>query len=125
MLPPTGRSWRALPTLRGQGVLREPDEKARHRRGRGKPLRGGAGLDKLKFEKRNTAWSKYAVRINGWRFNGAIEPDSITRAICTAYIKPVAECEQLVTQHNVLQGYFGANGMGVGAAVLWRSPRAG
>lgn len=58
--------------------------------------------EKLMWQKRNRAWSKYAVRINGWRFAGTIEPEGITRAICAAYIKPVPECDALVQPHQSL-----------------------
>lgn len=58
--------------------------------------------DKLKAQKNNVAWSKYAVRINGWRFAGAIEPDGITRAICSAYVTPVPECDQFIKPHSKL-----------------------
>ena len=57
--------------------------------------------EKLKQQKRNLAWSKYAVRINGWRFAGTIEPDGVTRAICAAYVSPIKECEVLLTQRTV------------------------
>ncbi len=58
--------------------------------------------DKLKRQKENLAWSKYAVRLNGWRFAGAIEPEGITRAICSAYRTPVKECDYLVKGHAML-----------------------
>lgn len=58
--------------------------------------------DKLKQQKRNLAWSKYAVRINGWRFAGAIEPDGVTRAICAAYVTPLKECEALTNNKSIL-----------------------
>ncbi len=49
------------------------------------------------------SWSKYAVRINGWRFAGAIEPEGVTRAICAAYVRPLKECEALTSTKTVLQ----------------------
>lgn len=67
--------------------------------------------EKLIEQKRNTAWSKYAVRINGWRFAGAIEPDGITRAICAAYVQPVHECENLVKLHSSLGASAGGLGL--------------
>jgi len=58
--------------------------------------------EKLKAQTKNLAWSKYAVRLNGWRFAGAIEPEGITRAICSAYISPVKECDYLIKPHTKL-----------------------
>merc|ERR1712085_217752 len=67
--------------------------------------------DKLKQQKNNLAWSKYAVRINGWRFAGSIEPDGITRAICSAYLTPVKECDSLVRAHSKLGELGGGGGL--------------
>jgi len=53
------------------------------------------------------------VRINGWRFAGAIEPDGITRAICAAYVQPVPECDNLVKMHSSLSALGGAGGLGL------------
>jgi len=67
--------------------------------------------EKLKQQTKNLAWSKYAVRINGWRFAGAIEPEGITRAICSAYLTPVKECDSLVRAHSKLGELGGGGGL--------------
>lgn len=39
-------------------------------------------LDKLAKQREDTAWSPRALRINGWRYSGTLDPDLVTRAIC-------------------------------------------
>lgn len=60
--------------------------------------------EKLEEQRKNLAWSQYAVRINGWRYAGHVEADGVTRAICSAYTDPVAECEDIVKAHEKFSG---------------------
>jgi hypothetical protein len=50
---------------------------------------------KLDQHRSNRAWSPRAVRINGWRYAGPIEADTITRAICSGYIEKPAKCAKM------------------------------
>lgn len=52
--------------------------------------------EKLKQERKNTAWSPRALRINGWRYSGALDAELVTRAICAGFVKQPAECTQLL-----------------------------
>lgn len=52
---------------------------------------------KLKEQRANTAWSPRAIRINGWRYNGALDADVVTKAICAAFKSPPAACKDLIT----------------------------
>jgi len=57
-------------------------------------------LDKLKDERKNTAWSPRALRINGWRYSGALDAELVTRAICAGFVKQPEECVKLVSDRN-------------------------
>jgi len=52
--------------------------------------------EKLKQQKENPAWSPRALRINGWRYNGMMSADLVTRAICAGFIKKPDECKTLL-----------------------------
>lgn len=51
---------------------------------------------KLKSERENTAWSTRALRINGWRYAGAMDAELVTRAVCSGFVRRPAECETLL-----------------------------
>jgi len=79
-----------------------------------KKLMGEVGLDvnevsgcvektqheKLTRERENTAWSPRALRINGWRYNGALDAELVTRAVCAGFTKQPAECSDLLAPRN-------------------------
>lgn len=48
---------------------------------------------RLSKEIRNHAWSPLALRINGWRYSGPLDPVLVTRSICGGFLKRPAECE--------------------------------
>lgn len=50
----------------------------------------------LARERANTAWSPRALRINGWRYSGALDADLVTRAICAGFVEQPRACEVLV-----------------------------
>lgn len=56
--------------------------------------------DKLTHERENTAWSPRALRINGWRYNGAVDPELVTRAVCAGFTQQPAECSNLLAPRN-------------------------
>lgn len=47
-------------------------------------------------EASHRAWSPHAVRINGWRYSGPLEPNAVARQICSAFLKWPSECEDAV-----------------------------
>lgn len=53
---------------------------------------------KMEAQRVNVAWSPWAVRINGWRYVGVIDPDLVTRAICSAYVKRPASCTAVLSR---------------------------
>eukprot|EP00927_Polykrikos_kofoidii_P020694 TRINITY_DN1984_c0_g1_i3.p1 TRINITY_DN1984_c0_g1~~TRINITY_DN1984_c0_g1_i3.p1 ORF type:complete len:485 (+),score=101.38 TRINITY_DN1984_c0_g1_i3:74-1528(+) len=50
----------------------------------------------LKQERTNHAWSPKALRINGWRYSGELEPMLVTRAICSAFVKQPSTCTSIL-----------------------------
>merc|ERR1719291_479465 len=55
---------------------------------------------KLMDQRQHPAWSPRALRINGWRYTGMLDPDLVTRAICSGFITVPPECNQLVLPRN-------------------------
>jgi hypothetical protein len=55
---------------------------------------------KLKHERENTAWSPRALRINGWRYNGALDAELVTRAVCSGFTEQPGECSNLLAPRN-------------------------
>lgn len=56
---------------------------------------------KLTQNRHDAAWSPSALRINGWRFQGALDPNSVTRAICAGFINQPPACASLVEPHGI------------------------
>lgn len=42
------------------------------------------------------AWSEEALRINGWRYQGALDPETVLKAVCSGFSSPLPACEELV-----------------------------
>jgi len=63
---------------------------------------------KLESERINKAWSPRALRVNGWRYNGMLEADLVTRAVCSGFTKKPAECETLLAPRDPTIKYKGA-----------------
>jgi hypothetical protein len=60
---------------------------------------------KLQSERENKAWSPRALRINGWRFNGMLDADLVTRAICDGFVEQPAECKKLLEKRNPFENF--------------------
>merc|ERR1719326_1755081 len=41
---------------------------------------------------RNVAWSPQALRINGWRYSGPLDPETVLKALCSGYVNQPTEC---------------------------------
>jgi len=55
-------------------------------------------LDKyLMHEVVDTAWSAEALRVNGWRYSGPLDPETVLKAICHAFIETPSECAVLLS----------------------------
>jgi len=54
------------------------------------------------------AWSPQALRLNGWRYSGPLDPETVLKAVCSGYANPPTECDEL------LSGYS--------AAIRWDPP---
>eukprot|EP00931_Biecheleriopsis_adriatica_P116201 TRINITY_DN9187_c0_g1_i2.p1 TRINITY_DN9187_c0_g1~~TRINITY_DN9187_c0_g1_i2.p1 ORF type:complete len:471 (-),score=87.66 TRINITY_DN9187_c0_g1_i2:139-1551(-) len=55
---------------------------------------------KLQRQQENVAWSPRALRINGWRYSGAMDADLVTRAVCAGFIEKPDACARLVEPVN-------------------------
>lgn len=49
----------------------------------------------LTHELLNKAWSPLALMINNWRYSGPLDPEIVTRAVCTGYKNEQEECRKL------------------------------
>jgi len=45
--------------------------------------------ERLSHELQTTAWGPLALRINGWRYRGVLEAETVLRAICATYVQRV------------------------------------
>lgn len=71
-------------------------------------------LDKLKKQREDVAWSPRALRINGWRYSGALDADLVTRAICAGFITQPDACKTLTEpMHPVLKKIYQTTAGGV------------
>jgi hypothetical protein len=82
---------------------------------------------KLESERINKAWSPRALRVNGWRYNGMLEADLVTRAVCSGFTQKPVECETLLAPRDPTEKYKGAPAqdgvsvktlLGTGAAIF-------
>lgn len=55
---------------------------------------------KLQQQLTFTAWSPRALRINGWRYNGQLDGDLVTRAICSGFVETPQKCKALIEPRN-------------------------
>mmetsp|Transcript_45430 Transcript_45430/g.140813 ORF Transcript_45430/g.140813 Transcript_45430/m.140813 type:complete len:458 (+) Transcript_45430:2-1375(+) len=55
---------------------------------------------KLQDQRENKAWSPRALRINGWRYDGRLDADLVTRAICAGFVRQPPACASLVEPVN-------------------------
>lgn len=75
------------------------------------------GQKKLEYQRVNRAWSPRAVRVNGWRFNGMLDADLVTRAVCSGFIKRPDECTKLLKPRDPTKRYEGSNDKNSGVSV--------
>merc|ERR1711939_1233522 len=77
------------------------------------------GDAKLESELVNKAWSPRALRVNGWRYKGALEIDLVTRAVCSGFVKQPEECKSLLKPREPTQESMGrTNESGVSIGLL-------
>eukprot|EP00929_Paragymnodinium_shiwhaense_P102246 TRINITY_DN65436_c0_g1_i1.p1 TRINITY_DN65436_c0_g1~~TRINITY_DN65436_c0_g1_i1.p1 ORF type:complete len:494 (+),score=102.02 TRINITY_DN65436_c0_g1_i1:89-1570(+) len=43
------------------------------------------------------AWSPQALRLNGWRYSGPLDPETVLKAICSGYTETPDECNALLS----------------------------
>lgn len=60
-------------------------------------------IAKLTRERKNTAWSPRALRINSWRYTGMLDADVVTRAICAGFVNQPDACNELIEPINVFR----------------------
>jgi len=73
---------------------------------------------KLNEQRMNTAWSTRALRINGWRYVGALDADLVTRAICQGFIHTPAACKTLTAPiMSTLKDIQSSSGVGWGSFI--------
>jgi len=51
----------------------------------------------LREQIRYVAWSPLALRINGWRYSGPLDPETVLKAVCSGYAEPPQECAELLS----------------------------
>jgi len=44
----------------------------------------------------SVAWSAQALRLNGWRYSGPLDPETVLKALCSGYASPLRECIELL-----------------------------
>mmetsp|Transcript_64681 Transcript_64681/g.152044 ORF Transcript_64681/g.152044 Transcript_64681/m.152044 type:complete len:490 (-) Transcript_64681:7-1476(-) len=49
----------------------------------------------LRDQLKNLAWSHVALRLNGWRYSGPLDPQTVMQAVCGGYTAPPDECSSL------------------------------
>ncbi|CAK0893259.1 unnamed protein product [Prorocentrum cordatum] len=49
--------------------------------------------EELELQKSHTAWSPRALRINGWRYSGILDPELVATAVCAGFSKEPPECK--------------------------------
>lgn len=52
---------------------------------------------------RNVAWSPQALRLNGWRYSGPLDPQTVLQAICSGYANPPKACDELMGGYAEIQ----------------------
>eukprot|EP00930_Biecheleria_cincta_P056428 TRINITY_DN42558_c0_g1_i1.p1 TRINITY_DN42558_c0_g1~~TRINITY_DN42558_c0_g1_i1.p1 ORF type:complete len:488 (+),score=99.71 TRINITY_DN42558_c0_g1_i1:23-1486(+) len=50
----------------------------------------------LREQLKNVAWSPQALRINGWRYSGPLDPETVLKAVCAGYSTQPAACHELL-----------------------------
>lgn len=50
----------------------------------------------LEESARENAWSEQAIRINGWRYRDALDPETVLKAVCAGFVNKENICEALM-----------------------------
>eukprot|EP00931_Biecheleriopsis_adriatica_P044898 TRINITY_DN25737_c0_g1_i2.p1 TRINITY_DN25737_c0_g1~~TRINITY_DN25737_c0_g1_i2.p1 ORF type:complete len:486 (+),score=95.45 TRINITY_DN25737_c0_g1_i2:29-1486(+) len=50
----------------------------------------------LKEQLQSVAWSPLALRLNGWRYSGPLDPETVLKAVCAGYSTVPEECASLM-----------------------------
>lgn len=69
----------------------------------------------LEDERRRAAWSKQALRVNGWRYSGPFDTGSVLKAICMGYATIPEECTTLLERFG--PGHSRGSGAGISLMV--------
>mmetsp|Transcript_38156 Transcript_38156/g.109493 ORF Transcript_38156/g.109493 Transcript_38156/m.109493 type:complete len:494 (+) Transcript_38156:26-1507(+) len=46
------------------------------------------------------AWSPQALRLNGWRYSGPLDPETVLKAVCSGFANPPKECDELLNGYS-------------------------
>eukprot|EP00435_Cladocopium_sp_Y103_P000464 s823_g1.t1 len=49
-------------------------------------------VELLREQLKNVAWSSLALRLNGWRYSGPLDPQTVMKAVCGGYTSQPSEC---------------------------------
>jgi len=78
---------------------------------------------KLENEREHSAWSPRALRVNGWRYSGILEPDLVTRAICSGFIVQPKECSDIIKPRDPFLPFVppqvAQQGVSFGTLIAW------
>lgn len=55
----------------------------------------------LKEQVEQVAWSPLALRVNGWRYSGPLDPEMVLKAVCAGYVVRPPECDELLKGFNI------------------------
>jgi len=78
-------------------------------------------FDKLRHERENIAWSPRALRVNGWRYSGTMDVDTVTRAICAGFVRQPDACAAMVEPVDPFkfdQPKYDNSGVGLGTFIM-------
>lgn len=73
-------------------------------------------INRVKFldeQIRNVAWSPQALRLNGWRYAGPLDPETVLKAVCSGYASPPPQCDQLLSGYSGPSRWTGSPGVTV------------
>lgn len=54
----------------------------------------------LEMQIQEVAWSPQALRLNGWRYSGPLDPETVLKAVCSGYAVRPQECKQLLSSYS-------------------------
>lgn len=60
----------------------------------------------LKRERGHQAWSPRALRINGWRYSGVLDPELAVKAICSGFVEVPPACNKVIHERDPFKAYI-------------------